>query len=273
MCYNKHAELFSSGFDHVDLEAAKELGMKVMRVPEYSPYAGNNTKRNEAKWNEWKTKWNNTFSFLCTFFESSFSSFPVAEHAAALVLTLNRKTHKAYNRVREQNFSLDGLMGMDLNGNSFSWTFFSSSFSCPFFSRSLFLSPSLLSLSCLLFARRSPLSSLFSPHLSSVALPSPVLCHPSFVIFFLIFLLIFFRHITGKTVGIVGTGKIGAIFARIMTGFGCNLVCLYFRRCCYIIIVIIIITYYICTSTNVCRIIVWKLIPVMGFLTYELFCN
>lgn len=94
-----------AGFNQVDLAAAKKLGLTVARVPEYSPYA-------------------------------------VAEHAVALLLTLNRKTHRAYNRVRESNFSLEGLVGFDLHG---------------------------------------------------------------------------------KTVGIVGTGKIGAVFANIMAGFGCRL--------------------------------------------------
>lgn len=93
-----------AGFNQVDLIAAKELGLTVARVPEYSPYA-------------------------------------VAEHAVALLQTLNRKIHRAYNRVRESNFSLDGLVGFDLHG---------------------------------------------------------------------------------KTVGVVGTGKIGAVFANIMTGFGCR---------------------------------------------------
>ena len=94
-----------AGFNNVDLKAAVEPGMKVVRVPAYSPYA-------------------------------------VAEHAVALILTLNRKTHKAYNRVREGNFSLERLMGFDLNG---------------------------------------------------------------------------------KTIGVIGTGKIGSIFARIMKGFGCHI--------------------------------------------------
>lgn len=70
--------LRSAGYNHVDLAAAKKLSLKVVRVPEYSPYA-------------------------------------VAEHAVALLLTLNRKTHKAYNRTRENNFSLDGLVGFDLH--------------------------------------------------------------------------------------------------------------------------------------------------------------
>lgn len=70
-----------AGFNNVDLEAAKLNGLSVCRVPAYSPEA-------------------------------------VAEHALALVLTLNRKTHKAYNRVREQNFSLNGLLGFNLNGKT-----------------------------------------------------------------------------------------------------------------------------------------------------------
>jgi D-lactate dehydrogenase len=94
-----------AGYNQVDLAAARDLGLTVVRVPEYSPYA-------------------------------------VAEHAVALLLALNRKLPRAYNRVRESNFSLEGLVGFDLHG---------------------------------------------------------------------------------KTVGIVGTGKIGAIFAKIMAGFGCRL--------------------------------------------------
>lgn len=70
-----------AGFNNVDLEAAKALGIKVCRVPAYSPEA-------------------------------------VAEHALALIMTLNRKTHKAYNRVREQNFSLNGLLGFNLHGKT-----------------------------------------------------------------------------------------------------------------------------------------------------------
>jgi D-lactate dehydrogenase len=96
--------LRSAGFNHVDLAAAARLGLPVVRVPEYSPYA-------------------------------------VAEHAAALVLALNRKVHRSYARVRELNFSLEGLVGFDLHG---------------------------------------------------------------------------------KTVGIVGTGRIGRVAARIFTGFGCR---------------------------------------------------
>ena len=96
--------LRSAGFNQVDLPEAERLGLSVCRVPEYSPEA-------------------------------------VAEHAVALVLTLNRKVHRAYARVREWNFSLDGLVGFDLHG---------------------------------------------------------------------------------KTVGLVGTGKIGQVAARIFRGFGCR---------------------------------------------------
>jgi D-lactate dehydrogenase len=67
-----------AGFNNIDLEAAHEQNIKVVRVPAYSPHA-------------------------------------VAEHAIAMIMTLNRKIHKAYNRVREQNFSLNGLMGFDLH--------------------------------------------------------------------------------------------------------------------------------------------------------------
>lgn len=95
-----------AGFNNIDLEAARECGIRVVRVPAYSPHA-------------------------------------VAEHALALLLTLNRKIHRAYNRVRELNFSLGGLVGFDL---------------------------------------------------------------------------------FGKTVGIVGTGKIGRITARILRGFGCEVI-------------------------------------------------
>ncbi|SDZ96976.1 D-lactate dehydrogenase [Flavobacterium gillisiae] len=70
-----------AGFNNVDLVAAKKSGIRVCRVPSYSPEA-------------------------------------VAEHAMAMILTLNRKTHKAYNRVREQNFSLNGLLGFDLHGKT-----------------------------------------------------------------------------------------------------------------------------------------------------------
>jgi D-lactate dehydrogenase len=71
--------LRSAGFNHVDLAAATNLELPVVRVPEYSPYA-------------------------------------VAEHAIALVLALDRKIHRAHARIREGNFSLDGLLGSDLHG-------------------------------------------------------------------------------------------------------------------------------------------------------------
>lgn len=73
--------LRSAGFDNVDLQAARAHGITVARVPAYSPQA-------------------------------------VAEHAFALLLSLNRKIHVAYNRVREGNFALDGLMGFDLAGKT-----------------------------------------------------------------------------------------------------------------------------------------------------------
>ena len=97
--------LRSAGYNHVDLKAAERLGLAVVRVPAYSPHA-------------------------------------VAEHAVALILALNRRIHRAFNRTREGDFSLHGLIGFDLHG---------------------------------------------------------------------------------KTVGIIGTGQIGAAFARIMAGFGCQL--------------------------------------------------
>jgi D-lactate dehydrogenase len=70
-----------AGFNNVDLEAARELALPVVRVPAYSPNA-------------------------------------VAEHAVALLLALNRKIHRAYNRVREHNFSLNGLVGFDVAGKT-----------------------------------------------------------------------------------------------------------------------------------------------------------
>lgn len=97
--------LRSAGYNHVDLAAARRLGLSVTRVPAYSPHA-------------------------------------IAEHAVALILALNRRLHRAYNRTREGDFSLHGLTGFDLHG---------------------------------------------------------------------------------KTVGVVGTGQIGLAFARIMAGFGCQL--------------------------------------------------
>lgn len=66
-----------AGFNNVDINHADELHIPVLRVPQYAPEA-------------------------------------VAEHALALILTLNRKTHKAYNRIREGNFSIEGLMGFNL---------------------------------------------------------------------------------------------------------------------------------------------------------------
>lgn len=96
--------LRSAGFNHVDLDAADEFGLRVVRVPAYSPHA-------------------------------------VAEHTVGLMLALNRRIHKAYNRVREGNFELTGLLGFDMHG---------------------------------------------------------------------------------KTVGVVGTGKIGACVVQILAGFGCR---------------------------------------------------
>src|SRR5262249_50247592 len=96
----------STGFNHIDIAAAQELGVKVVRVTDYSPNS-------------------------------------VAEFAVGLLLALNRKIPRAYNRTREGNFELDGLIGFDL---------------------------------------------------------------------------------VGHTVAVIGTGKIGTIFARIMAGFGCTVV-------------------------------------------------
>jgi len=95
-----------AGYNNVDLHTADKLGIHVARVPSYSPYA-------------------------------------VAEHTVALMLSLNRKIHRAYSRVRDGNFSLQGLTGFDMHG---------------------------------------------------------------------------------KTVGIVGTGRIGSIVANILQGFGCKLI-------------------------------------------------
>ncbi len=77
----RHIALRCAGFNAVDLEAARELGLAVTRVPAYSPNA-------------------------------------VAEHAVALLLALNRKIPRAYNRVRDLNFSLNGLVGFDLHGKT-----------------------------------------------------------------------------------------------------------------------------------------------------------
>ena len=77
----KLVALRCTGFNNVDLPAARELKLTVTRVPVYSPYA-------------------------------------VAEHAISLLLTLNRKIHRSFNRVRELNFSLNGLVGVDLHGKT-----------------------------------------------------------------------------------------------------------------------------------------------------------
>ena len=69
------------GFNQVDLRHASALGIKVAHVPAYSPYA-------------------------------------VAEFALTLVMALNRRIHRAYNRVRDGNFSIDGLLGFDLQGKT-----------------------------------------------------------------------------------------------------------------------------------------------------------
>lgn len=101
----KFLALRSAGYNHVDVKEAKKLNIRVARVAEYSPYS-------------------------------------VAEHSVALMLALNRKLIRAHNRVMEQNFSLDGLVGFDMNG---------------------------------------------------------------------------------KTVGIIGTGKIGSVAVKILHGFGCKI--------------------------------------------------
>jgi D-lactate dehydrogenase len=77
----RHVALRCAGFNNVDLDAAARLGLDVVRVPAYSPNA-------------------------------------VAEHTIALILSLNRRIHKAYNRVRDGNFALDGLVGFDLAGKT-----------------------------------------------------------------------------------------------------------------------------------------------------------
>lgn len=101
----KFVLLRCAGYNHLDRAACQRLGLKVAYVPRYSPYS-------------------------------------VAEHTVALILALNRKTHRAYARVRENNFSIDGLLGFDLHG---------------------------------------------------------------------------------RTVGLIGVGRIGAITAKIMAGFGCKI--------------------------------------------------
>ncbi len=77
----RHVALRCAGYNNVDLETARQHNMAVTRVPSYSPHA-------------------------------------VAEHTLALLLTLNRRIHRAYNRVRELNFSLTGLVGFDLHGKT-----------------------------------------------------------------------------------------------------------------------------------------------------------
>ena len=102
----KLIDLRSAGYNNVDIDSAKSNNIKVLRVPAYSPQA-------------------------------------VAEHAVAMIMTLNRKTHKSFNQVRENNFSLQNLMGFNL---------------------------------------------------------------------------------FGKTIGVIGTGKIGRAFCNIMLGFGCKVI-------------------------------------------------
>ncbi|MEQ9911550.1 2-hydroxyacid dehydrogenase [Pectobacterium polaris] len=77
----KTLALRCAGFNNVDLEAAKELGISVVRVPAYSPEA-------------------------------------VAEHAVGLMLTLNRRIHRAYQRTRDANFSLEGLIGFNMHNRT-----------------------------------------------------------------------------------------------------------------------------------------------------------
>lgn len=77
----KHLALRCAGYNNLDLAAAKRSGLRVTRVPSYSPAS-------------------------------------VAEHAVALLLCLNRKMHRAYSRVRDMNFSLNGLVGFDLRGKT-----------------------------------------------------------------------------------------------------------------------------------------------------------
>jgi D-lactate dehydrogenase len=77
----KTIALRCAGYNNLDVDAANELGFTVVRVPAYSPYA-------------------------------------VAEHAVGLMMTLNRKYHRAFNRVREGNFSLVGLVGFDMHGKT-----------------------------------------------------------------------------------------------------------------------------------------------------------
>lgn len=80
-CGVRHLAMRCAGYNKVDVEAARELGIQVTRVPAYSPSA-------------------------------------VAEHAVTLLLTLNRRVHRAYNRIRDHNFSLNGFVGFDLAGKT-----------------------------------------------------------------------------------------------------------------------------------------------------------
>lgn len=77
----KFIALRCAGFNNVDLDAAKELGLRVVRVPAYSPEA-------------------------------------VAEHAVGMMMTLNRRIHRAYQRTRDANFSLEGLTGFTMHGKT-----------------------------------------------------------------------------------------------------------------------------------------------------------
>ena len=77
----KYIALRCAGFNNVDLDAAKELGLKVVRVPAYSPEA-------------------------------------VAEHAIGMMMSLNRRIHRAYQRTRDANFSLEGLVGFNMHGRT-----------------------------------------------------------------------------------------------------------------------------------------------------------
>jgi len=77
----KYIAMRCAGFNNIDLFCAKALGITIVRVPAYSPEA-------------------------------------VAEHAIALLMTLNRRTHKAYQRTRDANFSLEGLVGFNLHGKT-----------------------------------------------------------------------------------------------------------------------------------------------------------
>ncbi|MBP2171547.1 D-lactate dehydrogenase [Erwinia toletana] len=77
----KFIALRCAGFNNVDLEAAKELGIRVVRVPAYSPEA-------------------------------------VAEHTIGMMMTLNRRIHRAYQRTRDANFSLEGLIGFNMHGRT-----------------------------------------------------------------------------------------------------------------------------------------------------------